>query len=62
MDAHYTFITIDVGSYGCNSDGNVFAKSMLGNALKNKRLDVPEDTPLEDNGEPMPLLQMKHFP
>lgn len=51
MDAHYRFIAIDVGSYGRNSDGNVFAKSILGNALENKRLDVPEDTPLENNGE-----------
>lgn len=56
VDAHYRFIIIDVGSYGRNSDGNVFAKSILGNAFENKKLDVPEDTPLEDNGEPMPYV------
>jgi len=56
VDAHYRFITIDVGSYGRNSDGNVFAKSALGKALENDTLDVPPDTPIEDNGDPMPYV------
>ncbi|XP_001946487.2 protein ALP1-like [Acyrthosiphon pisum] len=56
VDAHYRFITIDVGSYGRNSDGNVFAKSALGKALENDTLDVPPDTPIEENGDPMPYV------
>lgn len=50
VNAHYRFITVYVGSYGRNFDGNVFAKSALGKAL-----EVPPDTPLEENGNPMPL-------
>lgn len=52
MDTHYRFITIDVGSYpyGRNSDGNVFAKSILEDALDNKGLHVPEDTPQKKRG------------
>jgi hypothetical protein len=34
VDAHYKFITIDVGSYGRNSDRHVFAKSALGKVLE----------------------------
>ncbi|KAL4126547.1 hypothetical protein QTP88_010768 [Uroleucon formosanum] len=30
--------------------------SLDGNAFENKKLDVPKDTPLEDNGEPMPYV------
>jgi len=56
VDAHYRFITIDVGSYGRNSDGNVFAKSALGKALENDTLDVPPDTPIAENGDPMPYV------
>lgn len=56
VDAHYRFIAIDIGSYGRNSVGNVFAKSVLGDAMENKRLDVPDDSPLEENGEPMPYV------
>lgn len=56
VDAQYRFITVDVGSYGRNSDGNVFAKSALGKALENKTLQVPEDTPLQENGDPMPYV------
>lgn len=56
VDAQYRFITVDVGSYSRNSDGNVFAKSALGKALENKTLQVPEDTPLQENGDPMPYV------
>lgn len=56
VDAHYRFITIGVGSYGRNSDGNVFAKSALGKALENETLDIPQDTPLQENGDPMPYV------
>lgn len=56
VDAYYMFITIIVRFYGRNSDGNVFTKSVLGDALENKRLDVPKDTSLKENEEPMPCV------
>ncbi|XP_022183145.1 protein ALP1-like [Myzus persicae] len=58
VDAHYKFITVDVGSYGRNSDGHVFAKSALGKALANGRLDVPPVTPIEENGDPIPFVMV----
>lgn len=56
VDAHYRFITVDVGSYGRNSDGNIFAKSALGKALESKILDIPQDTPLKTNEDPIPYV------
>ncbi|KAK4881107.1 hypothetical protein RN001_004426 [Aquatica leii] len=53
-DANYKLIAVDVGSYGRNIDGNVFAKSTLGKMLESKKLNVPADTPLTQNGEPLP--------
>lgn len=47
-----------MGSYSRNSDGHVFAKSALGKALENVRLDVPPDTPIEENGDPMPYVMV----
>lgn len=32
VDAHYNFTAIDVGAYGKNSDGGIFATSGLGKA------------------------------
>lgn len=41
VDAHYNFIFIDVGSYGRNSDGGIFANSSLGQRLNNNSLNIP---------------------
>lgn len=41
VDADYRFISVDIGSYGKNSDGGIFAYSQLGKALSNDTLDVP---------------------
>ncbi|KAI7806549.1 hypothetical protein IRJ41_007875 [Triplophysa rosa] len=45
VDADYRFLAIDVGSYGGNSDGGIFADSALGRALHRGTLNVP--APLE---------------
>ncbi|XP_024082199.1 protein ALP1-like [Cimex lectularius] len=41
VDARYKFITVDVGSYGRNSDGGIFARSSLGKRLENGTLNIP---------------------
>jgi len=34
VDAEYKFLALNVGSYGKNSDGNVFSKSVIGKKLE----------------------------
>jgi len=41
VDAKYNFITVDVGAYGKQSDGSVFASSVFGQKLKNCLLSLP---------------------
>lgn len=41
VDADYRFISVDIGPFGKNSDGGIFANSQLGKALSNGTLDVP---------------------
>ncbi|XP_049763612.1 uncharacterized protein LOC126092180 [Schistocerca cancellata] len=43
VDANYKFINVDIGSYGKNSDGGIFAHSKLGKALELGKLQVPGD-------------------
>lgn len=44
VDANYKFIMVDVGAYGKNSDGGIFAHSAMGNRFEKKTLNVPSDT------------------
>lgn len=53
VDANYKFIYVDVGAFGRNSDGGVFARSTLGILLATNTADVPEDIPLENCGGPI---------
>lgn len=41
VDADYYFVAVDIGSYGSNSDGGIFAKSLLGQGLATKQLNLP---------------------
>lgn len=56
VDSNYKFISVNVGSYGRNSDGNIFAKSKLGRLLEQGRLNIPMDIPLTESGEPIPYV------
>uniref|UniRef100_A0A3P9KWN5 DDE Tnp4 domain-containing protein n=1 Tax=Oryzias latipes TaxID=8090 RepID=A0A3P9KWN5_ORYLA len=46
VDADYRFLVVDVGSYGSNSDGGIFANSGLGKALRDGTLNVPPKSEL----------------
>lgn len=46
VDADYNFIAVDVGAYGKNSDGGIFANSNLGKALQQGTLSLPDNAAL----------------
>lgn len=55
-DAHYNFIAVDVGSYGKNSDGGILNHSMLGKALEQNKLDIPEIAALPGTTNEVPFV------
>lgn len=57
VDADCRFLMVDVGSFGSNSDGDIFADSALGKALRDGSLNVPP--PSELPGAPE-LGKVKH--
>uniref|UniRef100_A0A6P7FDT2 Nuclease HARBI1 n=1 Tax=Diabrotica virgifera virgifera TaxID=50390 RepID=A0A6P7FDT2_DIAVI len=64
VDAHYKFIAVDIGSYGKNSDGGIFASSNLGKALEQGILHIPEETmfPGTDIMSPYVIIGDSAFP
>ncbi|XP_008180960.1 protein ALP1-like [Acyrthosiphon pisum] len=56
VDADYKFIAVDVGSYGRNSDGGIFSKSIIGKRLSSNTFNVPKPIPIIENGEPQPYV------
>jgi hypothetical protein len=52
--ANFKFITVNVGAYGSNSDGAVFANSSPGKALRDGSLCIPENKPLPGANDPLP--------
>ncbi|KAK1165476.1 protein ALP1-like, partial [Acipenser oxyrinchus oxyrinchus] len=62
VEAEYKFCIINVGSYGRNSDGGVFSRSVLVRAIDNKTLHIPPvtwSTPLRHFG-PQPHIYTLH--
>jgi hypothetical protein len=53
VDTNYHFIAVDVGAYGKNSDGGIFATSNVGKALKNNSLHLPHDKQLPGSQKKM---------
>lgn len=55
-DAHYKFVMVDIGAYGQQSDGSVFAHSTFAKLMMQGRLDLPPNRPLRGEQEPVPLV------
>ncbi|XP_068082638.1 uncharacterized protein [Anabrus simplex] len=54
VDANYNFIAVDIGSYGKNSDGGVWAHSNIGKAFEQGALSVPGYTQLPGSSIEIP--------
>ncbi|XP_050498040.1 uncharacterized protein LOC126879131 [Diabrotica virgifera virgifera] len=64
VDANYRFTTVDVGSMGRFSDGNIFANSPLGKLLSSGSMDLPEpkSLPGQDTLTPYVFIGDEAFP
>lgn len=58
VDAECRFLAVDVGGFGSNSDGGIYANSALGQALQAGTLGVPAPCPLPSAPElgPVPFV------
>ncbi|KAJ8021812.1 Protein ALP1-like [Holothuria leucospilota] len=58
VDANMQFTAIDVGAYGRNSDGGIFANSNMGKVITNGLLNWPLDEPMPSAAHmgPMPYV------
>lgn len=54
VDANYRFIVVDVGAYGRNSDGGIFANSALGKAILNGEFKFPPNKCLAGTNDSLP--------
>lgn len=61
VDADYRFLVVDVGSYGSNSDGGIFANSVLGKALRDGTLNVPPPSELPGAPELGKVFPLKPY-
>lgn len=56
VDAHYKFLTINVGGHGKQSDGGTFQASGLYRALVEGKLPIPEPTALPNSNVVAPFV------
>lgn len=56
VDANYNFTIVNVGSYGKNSDGGIFANSNLGKELQRNNLSLPEASYLPGSSTTAPYV------
>lgn len=54
VDSNNKFLIVDVGAMGKNSDGGIFENSKFGTLLKKQKLILPENSPIEENGQVLP--------
>jgi hypothetical protein len=60
VDANYKYLMIDVGAYGSNSDGGIFANCQFGKSWSQncRGLSIPEDRPLPGSESNLKLPQV----
>ncbi|XP_071051164.1 uncharacterized protein [Onthophagus taurus] len=56
VDANYKFITVDIGSMGRFSDGNIFSSSILYKKIQNKTLKLPEPDMISGGEKELPYV------
>ena len=56
VNSNYEFISVDIGDSGRQSDGGVFAASVLGHALEEKVLNIPQPIPLRGTSKTFPFV------
>uniref|UniRef100_A0A1E1VYI0 DDE Tnp4 domain-containing protein n=2 Tax=Pectinophora gossypiella TaxID=13191 RepID=A0A1E1VYI0_PECGO len=54
VDDKYRFIIVDIGAFGRNSDGGIFASSKLARRLESNSLHIPNDKPLPGSNRDIP--------
>ncbi|GIX77626.1 DDE Tnp4 domain-containing protein [Caerostris darwini] len=56
VDADYKFMLVDIGSEGYNNDGGVFRHSVIGQAIKCNKINVPNSAALPSTKTVMPFV------
>ncbi|XP_060807386.1 uncharacterized protein LOC106138724 [Amyelois transitella] len=54
VDDRYRFTVVDIGAYGKNSDGGIFASSKIGKRIQNNRFNIPSDKALPGTNVALP--------
>ena len=55
-DSDYKFLYVDVGSPGSESDGGIYKRSGLKDAIENNTLNLPPDEPIEGMADDVPYF------
>lgn len=56
VDSKYRFLFTDIGACGRRSDGGIFKDSKMGQAFEQKRMNLPEASPLREGGPAVPYV------
>ena len=64
VDANYNFIAVNVGAFSKDSDGGILAKSKMGKAIFENKLNIPSTQffPGTDVSAPCVILEDEAFP
>lgn len=57
-DSNLKFILVDVGAYGKESDGGIFARSETKSCIENNKMSLPAHVPLPDQSAEVPYFML----